>query len=133
MLAYRLHYRVFGRLLAKFLYGNEVVRSFPLCPYIWKLLKGQPVGLDDMKDVDILTQKNLTWILDHEVGEDLDLTFSVELEQGLGASQTYNLVEKGDKILVNNTNKHEYVRKLVEWRLVESIKDQLYEFMLGFL
>lgn len=38
--AYKLHYRVFGRLLGKFFINNEYSRSVPLCPYILKLIRG---------------------------------------------------------------------------------------------
>lgn len=40
VIAYRMHYRVFGRLLAKFFIMDEAARGVPFCPYIWKLLKG---------------------------------------------------------------------------------------------
>lgn len=45
---------------------------------------------------------------------------------------TYNLKEKGEQILVNNTNREEYVRLYLDWVLNTAIYAQFRAFYLGF-
>ena len=63
-----------------------------------------------MEGVDEEYHKNLTWMLDNDITDVLDQTFSIEDEQ-FGETKTIDLKPGGRDIAVTNENKREYV----EW------------------
>ena len=50
----------------------------------------------------------------------------------MDSTTTVELIENGKNINVTNENKGEYVDRYVYWLLIDSIKKQLYELILGF-
>jgi len=71
------------------------------------------------------------WILENDITDQFDAEFSV-ISDSFGAEEVIDLVENGRDITVTEANKHEYVQKLVEYRLTGSVKDQLENFLRGF-
>lgn len=45
--------------------------------------------------------------------------------------QTVDLKPGGSRIEVTNTNKLDYIQKLAEWRLSESVKEEVHQFLKG--
>lgn len=45
--------------------------------------------------------------------------------------QTVDLKPGGSRIEVTNANKLEYIQKLAEWRLSESVKEEVHQFLKG--
>lgn len=83
---------------------------------------GKPVELSDMEAVDPEYHKSLKWIIDNEISDVLDLTFSAEQEE-FGQVKVVDLVPDGRNKQVDDENKAEYVRLVVENRLTTAIKD----------
>ena len=58
-------------------------------------------------------------------------TFSVESDD-FGEARVIDLIDNGRHIPVTEENKQEYVQLLVEYKLINSVRDQLDNFLIGF-
>jgi hypothetical protein len=58
----------------------------------------------------------------------MDFTITEEV---YGATKTIELVPGGNDIDVDNSNVRDYVQSLVKYHMLDSIKDQLSEFLQG--
>lgn len=61
--------------------------------------------ITDLQLVDPLMYRNLTWLLENPVDSSLELTFSVQ-EELLGVHLSHPLIANGEKILIDDSNKH---------------------------
>lgn len=75
--------------------------------------------------------KSLTWMLENDITDIITETFSVE-EDHFGVATIKDLCENGRNIPVTEENKHEYVRLVVEHKLLSSVSEQMQEFLKGF-
>lgn len=98
---------------------------------IYKFLLERPVTLSDMESVDPSYYRSLKWMLNNDITDVVEATFAVETEE-FGANKTYPLIPGGENIPVTEDNKEEYIRLLVEFKLVTSVKDQLEALREGF-
>ena len=73
-----------------------------------------------MQYVDEFYYNSLLHILDNDP-QDLEMTFQVSYTR-LGETVYEDLVPRGEEIAVTNTNKLEYIDKVVEWRFVSRVK-----------
>ena len=73
-----------------------------------------------MQYVDESYYNSLLHILDNDP-QDLEMTFQVSYTR-LGQTVYEDLVPGGEEIAVTNTNKLEYIDKVVEWRFVSRVK-----------
>ena len=73
-----------------------------------------------MQYVDESYYNSLLHILDNDP-HDLEMTFQVSYTR-LGETVYEDLVPRGEEIAVTNSNKLEYIDKVVEWRFVSRVK-----------
>lgn len=73
--------------------------------------------LADMEGVDADFHRNLTWMLENDITDVLDLTFATE-DDRFGERVTIDLKPGGNDIEVTNENKHEYVEYAPKYHLV---------------
>ena len=73
-----------------------------------------------MQYVDESYYNSLLHILDNDP-QDLEMTFQVSYTR-LGETVYEDLVPHGEEIAVTNTNKLEFIDKVVEWRFVSRVK-----------
>ena len=73
-----------------------------------------------MQYVDESYYNSLLHILDNDP-QDLEMTFQVSYTR-LGQTVYEDLVPRGEEIAVTNTNKLEYIDKVVEWRFVSRVQ-----------
>ena len=73
-----------------------------------------------MQYVDEFYYNSLLHILDNDP-QDLEMTFQVSYTR-LGETVFEDLVPNGEEIAVTNSNKLEYIDKVVEWRFVSRVK-----------
>jgi E3 ubiquitin-protein ligase HUWE1 len=85
---------------------------------------GQPLTYEDIEGVDPAYYKNLVWMLENDITEVLDLTFTAETDY-FGLTAVVELVPGGSKIKVTEVNKKEYVNLIARHRMTTSIKEQL--------
>ncbi|QPG76435.1 hypothetical protein FOA43_003824 [Brettanomyces nanus] len=98
---------------------------------VFKRILGKPVSLKDMESLDPDYYKSLLWMLENNITDIIVETFSVEADD-YGEHKIIDLKENGRGIAVTEKNKQEYVRLIVEYRLLTSVKDQMDNFLEGF-
>lgn len=98
---------------------------------VYKNILGKPVSLKDMESLDLDYYKSLMWILENDITDVIEETFSVETDD-YGEHKLIDLVENGRNILVTEENKHDYVKRIVEYKLYTSVKEQMDNFLVGF-
>jgi E3 ubiquitin-protein ligase HUWE1 len=84
-----------------------------------------------METLDLDYYKSLVWMLENDIEDVLTEAFSVELDE-FGAKRIIDLIPDGRNIPVTNQNKQEYVRLMVDHKLLSSVDDQIKHFLIGF-
>ncbi|KAL6950023.1 hypothetical protein ACO0QE_000692 [Hanseniaspora vineae] len=98
---------------------------------VYKQLLGIPVSLKDMESIDPDYYKSLVWILENDITDIIDLTFSVDTDD-YGEHKIIDLIENGRDIAVTQENKSDYVTKIVEYKLSKSVSEQMSNLLQGF-
>ena len=124
------HFQFAGKVVALMIYykitiGIHFTRSF--CKHIL----GDPLDFTDVASIDNDLAMSLQWVLDNDISDMVELTFSVD-EQEFGEQGTVELKKGGSDIIVTEENKVEYVRLLTEYKMTGSIKPQINSFLSGF-
>lgn len=124
------YFKFVGRIIGKAIYDGRLLdcyftRSFYKC-----MLE---IGVDwkDMEAVDPEFHKSLEWILNNDITDVLDLTFSCEVDD-FGKTKNVDLKPGGSTIPVTQENKQEYVKLITEQKLTIAIKEQISSFLSGF-
>nr|POE65975.1 e3 ubiquitin-protein ligase tom1-like [Quercus suber] len=125
-----LFFKFIGRIIGKALYEGRVLDCY-FSRAVYRRMLGKSVSLKDMESLDLDYYKSLVWILENDITDITFETFSVEFDR-FGVTETVDLVENGRNIPVTEENKQEYVRLVVEYRLIKSVADQLQHFLIGF-
>ncbi|KAF2428697.1 hypothetical protein EJ08DRAFT_315920 [Tothia fuscella] len=124
-------YKFIGRVIGKALYEGRVLDCH-FSRAVYKRILGRAISVKDMESLDLEYYKSLLWILQNDITDIITETFSVETE-AFGEVQTVDLKKPdGRNIPVNQDNKEEYVRLVVEHRMIGSVKEQLDHFLQGF-
>ncbi|KAK7735211.1 E3 ubiquitin-protein ligase tom1 [Cytospora paraplurivora] len=123
-------FKFIGRIIGKAVYEGRLLECY-FSRALYKRILGKPVSVKDMESFDPDYYKSLVWMLENDITGAVIETFSVE-EEEFGASKTVDLIENGSNIEVTNDNKHEYVRLIVEHKLLSSVKVQMEHFLQGF-
>ncbi|KAJ0801926.1 putative HECT domain, ubiquitin interacting, UBA-like superfamily, armadillo-like helical [Helianthus annuus] len=131
------YFKFVGRVVAKALFDGQLLdvyftRSF------YKHILGVKVTYHDIEAVDPDYYKNLKWLLENDVSDILDLTFSMDAdeEKHILYEKTevtdYELKPGGRNIRVTEETKHEYVDLVAEHILTNAIRPQINSFLEGF-
>ncbi|KAK1274353.1 E3 ubiquitin-protein ligase UPL1 [Acorus gramineus] len=131
------YFKFVGRVVAKALFDGQLLdvyftRSF------YKHILGVKVTYHDIEAVDPDYYKNLKWMLENDVSEIPDLTFSMDAdeEKHILYEKTevmdYELKPGGRNIRVTEETKHEYVDLVAEHILTNAIRPQINCFLEGF-
>ncbi|KAG8365159.1 hypothetical protein BUALT_Bualt18G0075300 [Buddleja alternifolia] len=131
------YFRFVGRVVAKALFDGQLLdvyftRSF------YKHILGVKVTYHDIEAVDPDYYKNLKWMLENDVSDIPDLTFSMDPdeEKHILYEKTevtdYELKPGGRNMRVTEETKHEYVDLVAEHILTNAIRPQINSFLEGF-
>ena len=123
-------FKFIGRIIGKAIYDN----CFLDCHFtraVYKRILGQPQSLKDMETLDLEYYKSLLWMLENDITDVITETFSVETDD-YGEHKVIDLIENGRDTPVTEENKHEYVKKVVEYKLQTSVEEQMENFLIGF-
>ncbi|KAG2277081.1 hypothetical protein Bca52824_059636 [Brassica carinata] len=99
---------------------------------------GVKVTYHDIEAIDPDYYKALKWMLENDISDVLDLTFSVDADEEklILYEKTevtdHELIPGGRNIKVTEENKHEYVDLIAEHRLTTAIRPQINAFLEGF-
>ncbi|XP_037491239.1 E3 ubiquitin-protein ligase UPL1 isoform X2 [Jatropha curcas] len=131
------YFKFVGRVVAKALFDGQLLdvyftRSF------YKHILGVKVTYHDIEAVDPDYYKNLKWMLENDVSDIPDLTFSMDAdeEKHILYEKTevtdYELKPGGRNIRVTEETKHEYVDLVADHILTNAIRPQINSFLDGF-
>ena len=118
--------------MGKALFDRQLVAGHMVC-YLYKHLLGWPVTFEDLELVDEDIYKNMKNLMNYTEDEleysCLDFTVTEEV---MGGRETINLIPNGAEVDVTVENLPEYLEANLKYRLLDKIKPQLTEMMLGF-
>ncbi|KAG5018915.1 hypothetical protein JHK87_014770 [Glycine soja] len=131
------YFKFVGRVVGKALFDGQLLdvhftRSF------YKHVLGAKVTYHDIEAIDPDYFRNLKWMLENDISEILDLTFSIDADEEklILYERTevtdYELIPGGRNTKVTEENKHQYVDLVAEHRLTTAIRPQINAFLEGF-
>ncbi|XP_071715402.1 E3 ubiquitin-protein ligase UPL1-like [Rutidosis leptorrhynchoides] len=131
------YFKFVGRVVGKALFDGQLLdvhftRSF------YKHILGVKVTYHDIEAIDPGYFKNLKWMLENDISDILDLTFSIDADEEKmilcerSEVTDYELIPGGRNIRVTEENKHKYVDLIAEHRLTTAIRPQINAFLEGF-
>lgn len=124
-------FKFIGRIIGKALYEGRALDCH-FSRAVYKRILGKTVSIKDMETLDLEYYKSLLWMLENDITDIITETFSVETDD-FGVQEIVDLVGNGRNVPVTDENKHEYVQKVVEYRLTGSVQAQLEQFLKGTL
>ncbi|XP_057417405.1 E3 ubiquitin-protein ligase UPL1-like isoform X2 [Lotus japonicus] len=131
------YFKFVGRVVGKALFDGQLLdvyftRSF------YKHILGVKVTYHDIEAVDPDYYKNLKWMLENDVSDIPDLTFSMDADEEKhilyekNEVTDYELKPGGRNIRVTEETKHEYVDLVAGHILTNAIRPQINSFLEGF-
>ncbi|XP_071741749.1 E3 ubiquitin-protein ligase UPL2-like [Rutidosis leptorrhynchoides] len=131
------YFKFVGRVVGKALFDGQLLdvhftRSF------YKHILGAKVTYHDIEAIDPGYFKNLKWMLENDISDILDLTFSIDADEEKmilcerSEVTDHELIPGGRNVRVTEENKHEYVDLIAEHRLTTAIRPQINAFLEGF-
>jgi len=127
-----IYFRFLGRVLGKALFEGQLV-SGHMVRYLYKYMLGWPITFNDLETVDQDIYENLKKLLDMKADdiEYMCLDFTIT-QNFLGETQQVCLLPGGEDIAVTGENLSEYVEAYFNYLILNRIKPQVTELLLGF-
>lgn len=125
-----MYFKFIGRIIGKALHEGRVLDCH-FSRAVYKRILGKSPNLKDLESNDMDYYKSLCWILENDITDIISEEFCV-IEDEFGEEKIIDLIPDGRNISVTEDNKKEYVQRLVEYRLTDSVKEQLDSFLGGF-
>ena len=123
-------FRFIGRIIGKALYEGRLLDCH-FSRAVYRKILGKTVSLKDLESLELDHYKSLVWVLENDITDVITETFSIENDR-FGAKTIVDLIENGRNIEVTEDNKQEWVRLIVEHKLIKSVEPQLDKFLEGF-
>ncbi|KAK4705682.1 hypothetical protein P7C70_g507, partial [Phenoliferia sp. Uapishka_3] len=124
------YFKFIGRVLSLAVFHRRFLDAYFITA-LYKMVLKKKITLVDMESVDAEVFRSLTWMLDNDITDVLENTFSAE-DDRFGETVTVELKPGGEDIPVTNENKKEYVQLITEWRIQKRVEDQFKAFLFGF-
>ncbi|KAF2809562.1 HECT-domain-containing protein [Mytilinidion resinicola] len=124
------YFKFIGRVVGLAIFHRRFLDAFFIGAF-YKMILRKKVALQDMEGVDADFHRNLEWMLNNDITDALELTFSTEDER-FGETVSIELKPGGEEIEVTNENKREYVDLITEWRIEKRVEEQFSAFVSGF-
>lgn len=124
------YFKFIGRVVGLGVFHRRFLDAF-FVGALYKMMLRKKVVLQDMEGVDAEFYRSLQWIIDNDITDVLDLTFSAE-DDKFGQVVEVDLKPGGGEIEVTQENKHEYVELICEWKIYRRIEEQFKAFIDGF-
>jgi len=113
---------------------NSIILDLKMPSFIYKKLKGCPLGIEDLEELNPGLARGLKALLSFDgrgMRETFETTFQISFER-FGEVVTVDLKENGGEIFVDETNRQEYVDLYVDYVLNRSVQSQFESFNRGF-
>ncbi|KAF2740699.1 HECT-domain-containing protein [Polyplosphaeria fusca] len=124
------YFKFIGRVVGLAIFHRRFLDAFFIGAF-YKMILRKKVALQDMEGVDADFHRNLEWMLNNDITDALELTFSTDDER-FGETVSIELKPGGEEIEVTNENKKEYVDLITEWRIQKRVEEQFQAFVSGF-
>ncbi|KAI9028089.1 hypothetical protein CLU79DRAFT_737674 [Phycomyces nitens] len=124
------YFKFIGRVVGLSIFHRRFLDAFFIVSF-YKMILNKRVAVADMESVDAEFYRSLKWILDNDITDVLDLTFSTD-DDRFGELVTVDLKPDGQNIEVTEENKKEYVDLITEWRISKRVDEQFKAFKEGF-
>ncbi|GAA5822989.1 hypothetical protein JCM11251_004448 [Rhodosporidiobolus azoricus] len=124
------YFKFIGRVLSLAVFHRRFLDAYFITA-LYKMILKKKITLADMESVDAEMFRSLTWMLENDITDVLENTFSAE-DDRFGETVTIDLKPGGRDVEVTNENKKEYVQLIVEWRIQRRVEDQFKAFLSGF-
>ncbi|GAA5945146.1 hypothetical protein JCM1841_001769 [Sporobolomyces salmonicolor] len=124
------YFKFIGRVLSLAVFHRRFLDAYFITA-LYKMVLKKKITLADMESVDAELYRSLAWMLDNDITDVLEETFSTE-DDRFGELVTVDLKPGGRDEAVTNENKKEYVQLVVEWRIQRRVEEQFKAFLSGF-
>ncbi|KAJ7761524.1 hypothetical protein DFH07DRAFT_815291 [Mycena maculata] len=125
------YFKFIGRCLGLAIFHRRFLDAY-FVPSFYKMILGKAMALSDLEAVDAELHRSLNWMLDNDITDVLDETFTMT-EERFGEHVTIELKPDGGDVPVTEENKKEYVDAVVSYRISRRVKSQFDAFMEGLL
>ncbi|EGO23806.1 hypothetical protein SERLADRAFT_439115 [Serpula lacrymans var. lacrymans S7.9] len=124
------YFKFIGRCLGMAIFHRRFLDAYFVSSF-YKMILAKKATLADLEGVDADLHRGLVWMLDNDITDVLDETFSTT-EDRFGEIVTVELKPGGADIPVTEDNKKEYVEAVVLYRTMTRVKEQFDAFSEGF-
>nr|XP_045601991.1 E3 ubiquitin-protein ligase SMURF2-like isoform X2 [Procambarus clarkii] len=124
------YFHFVGRVIGMAIFHGHYIDGGFSMPF-YKMLLNKLIILDDIEAVDPHLHRSLNWMLENDITDVIDSTFTVEHES-FGVLQMRELKTGGSSVVVTEDNKKEYVRLYVNYRFMQGIEQQFAALQKGF-
>ncbi|KAJ7134677.1 hypothetical protein C8R44DRAFT_663336 [Mycena epipterygia] len=125
------YFKFIGRCLGLAIFHRRFLDAY-FVPSFYKMILGKAMALADLEAVDADLHRSLNWMLENDITDVLDETFTIT-EERFGEHVTIELKPEGGDVPVTEENKKEYVDAVVSYRISRRVKSQFDAFMEGLL
>lgn len=125
------YFKFIGRAVGLAIFHRRFLDAY-FVPSLYKMILGKHVSMADLEAVDADLHRSLQWMLDNDITDVLEETFT-QTEERFGELITVELKPGGEQMEVTEENKKEYVDLVVEYRISKRVKEQFGAFMEGLL
>ncbi|KAJ1504214.1 NEDD4 E3 ubiquitin-protein ligase [Coelomomyces lativittatus] len=123
------YFKFIGRAVGLAIFHRRFLDAFFVVS-IYKSILKKKIHLEDMASIDAEFHRSLEWMLNNDITDVLDLTFSCE-DDRFGEVVTVDLLPNGSSIPVTEDNKKLYVELITSWRIVKRVEAQTQAFREG--
>jgi len=124
------YFHFVGRIMGIALFHGHYIDGGFTMPF-YKMLLNKSISLADIEAVDPNLFTSLHWMLENDITDIIDTTFSVE-HDSFGCIKVHELKKNGRNIPVTEQNKKEYVKLYVTYRFMHGIEQQFLALQKGF-
>ncbi|KAF9065282.1 hypothetical protein BDP27DRAFT_1332194 [Rhodocollybia butyracea] len=124
------YFKFIGRCLGLGIFHRRFLDAYFIVSF-YKMILKKKVTLADLESVDAELHRGMTWMLDNDITDIIDETFTTT-EERFGEMVTIELKPGGADVPVTQDNKKDYVECVVDYRISKRVKEQFEAFMSGF-
>lgn len=124
------YFKFIGRVVGLGIFHRRFLDAYFIVAF-YKMILKKRITLADLESVDASLHRSLKWMLDNDITDIIEETFSIT-EEHFGEMVTVDLKENGQNIEVTEENKKEYVDLVTEYRISRRVSQQFESFMSGF-
>ncbi|TXT05323.1 uncharacterized protein COLE_06643 [Cutaneotrichosporon oleaginosum] len=124
------YFKFIGRVVGLGIFHRRFLDAYFIVSF-YKMILKKKITLADLESVDAGLFRGLTWMLENDITDVIEDTFSIT-EEHFGEVVTIDLKEGGREIDVTEENKKDYVDLVTEYRISRRVKEQFEAFMSGF-